>query len=51
MTDQPPRLPRLGFAGFEDSSAAAGRPRRKASWSLRPMHETGEGATEMQPAS
>jgi hypothetical protein len=43
MPDEPPRkLPPLGFAGFEASSAAAGRPRRK--WSLRPGPEAGEGA-------
>lgn len=36
---QTPKLPALGFAGFEDSPAAAGRPRRKAMWSLRPVHE------------
>jgi hypothetical protein len=43
MPDKPPKLPPLGFAGFEASSAAAGRPRRKATWSLRPMHEPSEG--------
>jgi hypothetical protein len=43
--EQPPRkLPELGFAGFEASSAAAGRPRRKATWSLRPVHDPSEGA-------
>jgi hypothetical protein len=43
MPDQPPRkLPALGFAGFEDSSAAGGR-RRRATWSLRPMHEPSAG--------
>jgi hypothetical protein len=36
MPDKPPKLPPLGFAGFEDSPAAGGR-RRKATWSLRPM--------------
>jgi hypothetical protein len=45
MPDQPLRKPlELGFAGFEASPAAAGRPRRKATWSLRPMHAAGEGA-------
>jgi hypothetical protein len=36
MPDQPPRLPRLGFAGFEDSSAARGHSRRRSTW-LRPL--------------
>jgi hypothetical protein len=45
MSDKPPKLPRLGFAGFEDSRAAAGRSRRKATWSLRPMREPSECAT------
>jgi hypothetical protein len=36
MPDNPRKLPAIGFAGFEDSPAAGGRP-RKASWSLRPM--------------
>lgn len=44
MADKPRKLPPLGFAGFEDSSAAGGR-RRKATWPLRPMHEPSEGAT------
>jgi hypothetical protein len=39
MPDKPPKLPALGFAGFEDSSAAAGGSRRKATWSLRPTDE------------
>ena len=42
MPDKPPKLPPLGFAGFEDSSAAGGR-RRKATWPLRPMHEPSAG--------
>jgi hypothetical protein len=37
-----PKLPRLGFAGFEDSPAAAGR-RRRATWSINPMREPGAG--------
>jgi hypothetical protein len=45
MPDQPPRLPRLGFAGVEDSSSARGPRRRRSTWPLRPMHEPGEGAT------
>jgi hypothetical protein len=45
MPDNKPRkLPPLGFAGFEDSPAAAGRPRRKAKWSLRPVREPSDGA-------
>jgi hypothetical protein len=43
MPDKPPKLPPLGFAGFEDSGAAAGRSRRKPRWSLRPMHEPNAG--------
>jgi hypothetical protein len=39
MSDKPPKLPALGFAGFEDSRAAAGRPRRRATWPLRPTDE------------
>lgn len=36
MPEQPPKLPPLGFAGFENSPAAAGH-RRKPTWPLRPM--------------
>ena len=36
MPDKPRKLLPLGFAGFEDSPAAAGGSRRKARWSLRP---------------
>jgi hypothetical protein len=43
MSDKPPKLPPLGFAGFEASSAAAGRSRRNPRWALRPMHEPSEG--------
>ena len=44
MPDKPPRkLPALGFAGFEDSPAAAGY-RRKRRWPLRPMYEPSAGA-------
>jgi hypothetical protein len=32
----PPRLPRLGFAGFENSAAAAGGRRRGRRWQLWP---------------
>jgi hypothetical protein len=39
MPDQPQRLPRLGFAGFENSSAAAGTGRRKSRWALRPTDD------------
>jgi hypothetical protein len=42
MPDQPPKLPALGFAGFEDSPAAAGRSRRRSTWSLRPNGEPSE---------
>jgi hypothetical protein len=45
MPEQPPRLPRLGFAGFEDSSSARGHSRRKPRWALRPTREPSEGAT------
>jgi hypothetical protein len=45
MRDQPPRLPRLGFAGFEDSSSARGHSRRAARWPLRPMQAPSAGAT------
>jgi hypothetical protein len=45
MPDENRKLPALGWAGFEDSRAAAGRRRRKATWSLRPMHEASDGAT------
>jgi hypothetical protein len=51
MPEQPRKLPPLGFAGFEDSRAAAGRPRRKVRWSLRPMHEPCEGAGQAQKPS
>jgi len=43
MPDKPPRLPRLGFAGFEDSRAAAGHARRKPRWWLRPTGEEHDG--------
>jgi hypothetical protein len=44
MPEQPPgKPPRLGFAGFEDSRAAAGHGRRKTTWPLRPMQEAGAG--------
>jgi hypothetical protein len=36
MPDKPRKLPALGFAGFEDSSAAGGR-RRKSRWAINPM--------------
>jgi hypothetical protein len=42
MPDERPRLPKLGFAGFEDSPAAGGR-RRKATWPLRPLHDPSAG--------
>lgn len=37
MPEPPRKLPELGFAGFEASSAAAGRGRRKPGWPLNPM--------------
>jgi hypothetical protein len=43
MSDKPPKLPQLGFAGFEASSAAAGHGRRRSRWALRPMREPSEG--------
>jgi hypothetical protein len=45
MPDKPPKLPALGFAGFEDSSSARGRPRRRSTWSLRPTASPSEAAT------
>ena len=39
MTDERPKLPALGFAGFENSSAAAGRRSRKARWSINPLRD------------
>jgi hypothetical protein len=39
MPEQPRKLPQLGFAGFEDSRAAAGRSRRKARWSINPVRD------------
>jgi hypothetical protein len=49
MSDKLPKLPALGWAGFENSSAAAGRPHRKATWSLRPGHEPGDGHGSQAP--
>jgi hypothetical protein len=45
MPGKPPksRLPD-NFASFEASGAATGRRRRRATWSLRPMHEPSGGA-------
>jgi hypothetical protein len=36
MTEPPPKLPALGFAGFEDSPTARGHSRRRSTW-LRPL--------------
>jgi hypothetical protein len=45
MPEKPTKLPAIGWAGFENSPAAAGHGRRKPRWSLRPTVELGEGAT------
>jgi hypothetical protein len=42
MPARPPKLPALGFAGFEDSPAAGGGRRRRSRWSIRPTEEPGE---------
>jgi hypothetical protein len=44
MSDKPPKLPRLGFAGFSAEDAAAGGSRRKRRWLLWPNQEAGAGA-------
>jgi hypothetical protein len=45
MAKAPPRLPKLGFAGFEDSPAAGGGRRRKPEYLIRPFEEPGNSAT------
>jgi hypothetical protein len=46
MTDKPRKLPRLGFAGFEDSSAAAGTGRRKPRWAINPLRDGARASAE-----
>jgi hypothetical protein len=41
MPTKPPKLPPLGFAGFEDSAAAGGGRRRGRRWQLFPVKDPG----------
>jgi hypothetical protein len=42
MPDQPRKLPALGFAGFEDSSAAGGHSRRRRWFPIHTTETPGE---------
>jgi hypothetical protein len=44
--ERPRRLPPLGFAGFEASSAAAGRRRRKSRWAINPLRDGARASAE-----
>ena len=46
MSDKLPKLPQLGFAGFEASSAAAGTGRRKSRWAINPLQAAARASTE-----
>jgi hypothetical protein len=46
MPDKPRKLPRLGFAGFEDSSAAGGTGRRKSRWAINPLRAEARASAE-----
>jgi hypothetical protein len=46
MPDKPRKLPALGFAGFEDSSAAAGHSRRKGRWAINPLRAEARASAE-----
>jgi hypothetical protein len=46
MPDKPPKLPPLGFAGFEASSAAAGTGRRKSRWAINPLRDEATATAE-----
>jgi hypothetical protein len=46
MPDQPQKLPAIGWAGFEDSPAAAGRSCRKARWAINPLRAEGRASAE-----
>ena len=46
MPDKPRKLPALGFAGFENSSAAAGHGRRRTRWAINPMRAEAHASAE-----
>ena len=49
MPDKPRKLPALGFAGFEDSSAAGGTGRRKARYVINPLRAEALASVEGAP--
>jgi hypothetical protein len=47
MPDQPPpKLPAIGWAGFEKSPAAAGHGRRKSRWAINPLRDGARASAE-----
>jgi hypothetical protein len=46
MPDEPPKMPALGFAGFENSAGATGRSRRKSRWAINPLRAEASATAE-----